>query len=134
MDRFADWTIGRKICFIHRSVWPLFQWIDFDHDYEDGLRKQKDLTDPEIVVYRPEEEDDDQKPYAYKEIMALVRDGVVDTLVPNDDGAIGVSANDLRALSEFVEKALYSWRECVDRLEINRMTETRTRRDKLNEE
>jgi hypothetical protein len=138
--RFADRAEWEKGYFVPRSVWPLLEWRIFDDDYEDGLRKQKDLTDPEIVVYRPdeeeeeEEEEDDQKPYTYNEILALVRDGVVDTLVPNDDGAIGVSANDLRALIEFVEKSRDAWIECVNRLKINRLTETKTRKYKLNEE
>lgn len=115
-------------------MWPLLQRRIFDDDYEDGLRKQKDLADPEIVVYRPDKEDDDQKPYTYNEILALVRDGVLETLVPNDDGAIGVSANDLRALIEFVEKSRDVWMECVNRLKINRLTETKTRKYKLKEE
>ena len=58
--RFKDWAEWKKGYFIPRSVWPLLQWRIFDEGYENGLEKQKDLTDPEIVVFRPDEEEDDQ--------------------------------------------------------------------------
>ncbi|PNG27074.1 hypothetical protein [Methylocella silvestris] len=117
MVRFAEKAEWEKRYFIPRSAWPLLAWQLFDDNYEEGLRKQKDLTDPEIVVYRPDEQDD-QKPYTYNEILALVDDGVLDNLVHNDGGAIGVSDNDLRALGAFVEKSRDAWIERVSRLEI----------------
>lgn len=123
-----------KRYFIPSSVWPLLACRHSDDDYEDGLRTQKDINNPIIVVYRSTDTENNDKAFSYKDILGMIKDGVLDNLMPSTDGAIGVSANDLRALSEFVTKASDVWAECIDRLAVNRMTETKTRKYKLADE
>ena len=128
---FEQKTETYKRLFVPESVWPLFATHHFhDIGYEEGFEASKSFSSPEITIYKPSDDEDDHH-FKYGEIRAMVKDGVLDNLIPNEDGAIGISANDERALLDFIEEAQIAWSRCVDRLQVNKIVETQTKRYSL---
>lgn len=117
--------------FVPESVWPLLSYYHYgpDDDYEDGIRAQADVTDPEKSIYTPADDAAERKPFDFEDVVRLIKDGVVDNLIDQDGAAkVGISANDERALVAFVSETQKAWEKCVDRLTVNRIAETKAKR------
>jgi len=121
-----------RYMFVPESVWPLLKWRFFDGaTYESVVREQVDVTSPTITIYEPSDDgDDDEKAFDYASVVALIKDGVVDNLIPypTTERRVGISRNDEQALKDFVGEVEDAWRKCVDRLTVNRIAETSTTR------